>query len=89
MALTLLRPTKQRPILLQRKIDLDQVRAREELHDHAGGDNGGDAELHEGATVGGENDTHPVEGVGGVGGHDAVQGDLGADEEDEEGDGGP
>ena len=84
--LTFLRPAKERAVLLERKVDLNKVRTGEELNDHAGGDNGSDTELHEGAAVGYEDDTHPIEGVGG---RDAVEEALGADEEDEEGDGGP
>jgi len=32
---TLLRSAEQRPILLQVEVDLDQLRAGEELHEHA------------------------------------------------------
>lgn len=87
--LTLLCTAEERAVFFEGKVNLDEVRAREELHDHAGGDDGGDTEFHESAAVRGENDTHPVERVGGVRGHDAVERDLGADEEDEESDGGP
>lgn len=41
-------------------------------------------ELHERAAVGGEDDSHPVEGVRRLGGLDPVNGDLAANQEDEE-----
>ena len=81
--------TEESPVLLERKVDLNQVRAGEELDDHARGDDGGNAKLHESTTVGGENDTHPVERVCRIRRHDTVKGDLGANKEDEESDGGP
>ena len=84
-----LRAGKEGAVFLDVVIDLNDAGSGEELHDEAGGDDGGDAEFHEGAAVGGEDDAHPVEGVGGFGGLDAVDGDLTADEEDEQGDGGP
>ena len=87
--LTFLSAAEECAVILEGEVDLDEVRAGEELHDHARGDNRCNSELHQGPTVRGEDDTHPVERVGRVGGHDAVEGDLGADEEDEEGDGGP
>ena len=43
--------------------DLDELGAGEQLHDEPRGDDGGDAELHEGASVGGQDDSDPVEGV--------------------------
>ena len=81
---TLLRAAEERPVLLERKVDVDEVRARKELHDHARSDDGGDTEFHERAAVRGEDDTHPVKGVCRVGGHDTVERDLGADKENEE-----
>ncbi len=41
-------------------VDFDETRACEELHDHAGCDDGGNAELHERSSVGGEDDSEPV-----------------------------
>ena len=87
--LTFLSAAEERAVVLEGEVDLDEVRAGEELHDHARGDNRCDSELHQGPTVRSEDDTHPVERVGGVGGHDAIEGDLRADEENEERDGGP
>jgi len=46
-------------------------------------------ELHERAAVGGEDDAHPVEGVRRLGRLHAVDGDLAAHQEDEEGDDSP
>ena len=40
--------------------DLDELGAGEELHDEPRGDDGGDAQLHEGASVGGQDHTNPV-----------------------------
>jgi hypothetical protein len=45
------------------RVDVDDLGAEEELHDQARGDDGGDAELHEGAAVGGEEHAHFVEGI--------------------------
>ena len=81
---TLLSPTEQRTILLERKIDVNQVGTSEKLHDHSGRDDWGDTELHECTAVGRKNDAHPVQRVGRVGGHDSVQWDLRAYQEDEE-----
>ena len=81
----LLRAVEQRPVL-GRIADFDDLRAGEQLHNQTGGDDRGDTEFHQRATIGGENDAHPVEGIGRVGGHDAEEGNLAANEEDEEGD---
>ena len=88
-ALTLLCAAKQRAVLLERKVDLDEVGAGEELHDHAARDDGRDAELHERAAVRRQNDAHPVERVRRVARHDAVQRNLRRDEEDGKHDGRP
>mmetsp|Transcript_91751 Transcript_91751/g.165686 ORF Transcript_91751/g.165686 Transcript_91751/m.165686 type:complete len:298 (-) Transcript_91751:27-920(-) len=85
----LLGPGEERAVLLQGLVDVDELGARQQLHDHAGGHNGGDAKLHERATVGGEDDPHPVEGVRRLVLGNAVQGDLAAHQEDEEGDASP
>ena len=69
--------------------DLDDLRAREQLHDEARRDDGRDAQLHEGSSIRRENYADPVEGISRVGAHDAEEGDLAADEEDEERDGRP
>merc|ERR1719253_862292 len=76
-------------VLLQALVNLDDLGAGKELHHHARRNNGGDAELHERAAVRGEDHPHPVERVGGLVRHDAIEGDLAADEEDKQGDGGP
>ena len=68
---------------------LNETSTRQHLHDHARCDDGRDAQFHNGATVGGQNDTHPVERVRRLGRLDAVDGDLAADEENEERNGSP
>uniref|UniRef100_A0A7S1C9Y9 alanine--tRNA ligase n=1 Tax=Bicosoecida sp. CB-2014 TaxID=1486930 RepID=A0A7S1C9Y9_9STRA len=82
----LLRAVEQHAVLAQRLVDLEDVRAGEQLHDQAGRHQRRDAELHEGAAVRGQDGAHPVEGVVLGGGVDAVQGDLAAHQEDDEGD---
>merc|ERR1719348_331317 len=42
---------------------LNQLGARKQLHDQSGGDDGGDAELHEGSSVRSKDNSDPVEGV--------------------------
>ncbi|BAS85850.1 Os03g0692350, partial [Oryza sativa Japonica Group] len=62
--------------------------ADEELDEGAGGDDGGDAELHDGAAVGGEDGADPVERVGAAAGRrrpvEPVERQLAAGEEGEE-----
>ena len=80
----LLGALEEHAVLLEAVVDLDDLGARQELHDHAGRDDRRDAQLHQRAAVGGEDDAHPVERVGRLGGLDAVERDLAADEEDEQ-----
>lgn len=61
--LTFLGSVEERAILFETVVDLNEVGAGKELHEHARGDNGGDTQFHEGSTVGGEDSTHPVEGI--------------------------
>jgi hypothetical protein len=86
---TLLGTAEQNSVILQAEIDVDEVGTRQQLHDHSGGDDRRDTELHECSSIWGEDDTHPVERVGGVGGHDTVEWYLGAYQENKEGDGCP
>ena len=86
---TFLSTGKEGTVFLEGVVNFNDVRACEELHDHGGSDDGSDSELHEGASVRGENDSHPVQRVSGIRGHDAVQGNLGADQENEERDSRP
>lgn len=88
-SLTFLSTTEQGPVLLQREVDFDEVCTSEELHDHSRRDDGRNSEFHERSTIRGEDDTHPVEWVSGVGGHDAIQRHLRANQENEQSDGGP
>lgn len=85
----LLGPAKEDPIFLEVVIHLDDVGPGQKLHDHARCNDGRDTQFHEGTTVRGKDHTHPVEGIRRVRRHDPVQGNLGADKENEEGDGGP
>lgn len=82
--LTLLGAAEEGPVVLEAEVDVDELRAREELHDHAGSNDRGDTELHERAPVGGEDGSEPVERVGRVRRHDTVQGHLRAHQEDEQ-----
>ena len=70
--LTFLSAAEERAVVLEGEVDLDEVRAGEELHDHARGDDRCNSELHQGPTVRSEDDTHPVEWVGRVRGNDNV-----------------
>jgi hypothetical protein len=63
VVLTLLGTAEQSAVVLQAEVNLDQLSAGEELHDHARGNDRGDTELHQGTAVGRENDTHPVQRV--------------------------
>ncbi len=83
---TLLSTRKQGTVLFQTEVDFNKVCTGEELHDHARGNDRTDTKFHESTAVGGKDDTHPVQRVRRVGGHDAVEWDLGADQEDEESD---
>lgn len=76
-------------VRLEVEVDVDHVGTGEELEDHARGDDGGDAQLHERTTVTGNDHAQPVQRVRVVGGDDAVQGHLAHDEEDEEREGRP
>lgn len=87
--LTLLGTAKQGPIILQAKVDVNKLSSSEELHDHAGSDDRGDTELHQGTSVRRQDRSEPVKWIGRVGRHDTVERDLGADEEDEKGCGRP
>lgn len=53
------------------------------MHDHGGGDEWRNTQLHEGSSVGGKNDPHPVEGIGVSALDDAVEWDLAAEKIDE------
>ena len=70
------------------EVELDDSCADEELEDPSCGDDGGESEFHEGAFVGGEDDAHPVEGVAAFRAEDSVDGDLAADQVNEQGYGG-
>jgi len=67
-------------------IDVNDFRAHEDLHDEAGGDDGADPKFGEGTAGGGHDGTDPIEGVGTAFlDFDAIDGDGGHDEVDDEG----
>ena len=70
-------------------VDFDEFGSCQQLHDHGRGDERRNSQLHEGTPVGGQDDSHPVEGIGVGVFDDAVEGDLAAEEVDEDDDGGP
>eukprot|EP00618_Florenciella_parvula_P001379 CAMPEP_0119541236 /NCGR_PEP_ID=MMETSP1344-20130328/52833_1 /TAXON_ID=236787 /ORGANISM="Florenciella parvula, Strain CCMP2471" /LENGTH=535 /DNA_ID=CAMNT_0007585181 /DNA_START=198 /DNA_END=1803 /DNA_ORIENTATION=- len=80
----LLGALEQRTVLLEALVDLDDVRARKQLHDEARGDDRRDAELHQRAAVRREEHADPVERVRRLRGLDAVERNLAAHEEDEQ-----
>ena len=69
---------------LEVEVDVDEVGTSKELEDHAGGDDGGNTQLHQRTSVTGHHHTQPVERVGGIRGDNAVQRHLAHDQEDEE-----
>ena len=85
----LLGAVEERAVLLAALVHLDDLDAGEQLHDHARGDDGRDAEVHQRAAGGRHDDTHPVERVVRVVRAHADQRDLAAHEEDEQRDGCP
>ena len=80
----LLRAGEEGAVLLEALVDVDDLRTREQLHHQSGGDNGRDAQLHERATVRREQHAHPVERIGALVSFAAIDGDLAADQENEE-----
>lgn len=48
------------PVGLEVEVDVDEVGTSQELEDHAGGDNGSDTELHQGAAITRHHHTQPV-----------------------------
>ena len=71
----LLGAVKESPVL-RGVAHLNQLGTCQQLHDQPGGDDGRDAEFHQGSSVRGQNHTDPVEGVRRVRAHDAEEGDL-------------
>lgn len=87
--LTLLSTAEEGSVVLEREVDIDQLRTSQKLHDHTRSDNGGDTEFHEGTTVRSHDSSKPVKRVGRVRRHDPIQWDLRTDEEDKQGGGCP
>ena len=71
----LLGPVEESPVL-GGVSNFNQLGSGEQLHDEAGGDDGGDAELHEGSSVRSKDNSDPVEGVRRVWAHDAKEWNL-------------
>ena len=61
----LLGAVKESPVL-RSVAHLDQLGTCQQLHDQPRGDDGRDAEFHQGSSVRGEDDTDPVERISGV-----------------------
>lgn len=80
----LLRGLVQLAVRFEVEVDVDEVGAREELENHARGDDGRDTQLHQRSPVTRHHHAQPVERVRRVGGHDAVQRHLAHDQEDEQ-----
>ena len=59
--LTFLGAREQTTVLLKRKVDVNEIRTCQKLHDHARCDDGAYPKFHEGAPVGGKDDTHSIE----------------------------
>jgi hypothetical protein len=85
----LLGPREQGAIFLDVVVDFNDTRSSQKLHDKTGGNNGTDTKFHQCTTVGSENDTHPVEGIGRLGTLNTIDGDLAANQENEESNGSP
>ena len=66
--------------MLGAHVDFDELGAGKELHDHAGGDDWGDTELHECSLVGGKDNAEPVKGVSAFLTDGSVERDLTADQ---------
>ena len=79
---TFLCSTEKCPILLQAEINIYEVCASEELHDHSGSNDRGNTELHKSTAIGSDDDTQPIQRVRRVRRHDPVKRDLGAHQED-------
>lgn len=76
-------------LLLVRLVDGEDSRAREELHNEARSNDGGDTKLHKGTTVRSHDDTRPIPGIIFLTRTDSIKGNLGADKEDEQRNGSP
>lgn len=86
---TFLGTAEKSAVFLQAEVDFNQTCAGQKLHNHSTSDDWTDSEFHKSTTVGGKYDTHPVQRVSRVGGHDSIERDLGADQENKERDRGP
>lgn len=80
---TFLGTTEKCSVLLETEINVNEVCASEELHYHSRSDNWRNSELHERAAIRGDDDAQPVQRVRRVGGHDSIERNLGAHQEDQ------
>jgi hypothetical protein len=76
-------------VLLGGLVDFDDLGTCEQLHDHAGSDDGGYSKLHKGSLIRGKDYPKPIEGVGSFLLNHTVKRDLAADKIDEKSDGSP
>lgn len=76
-------------IFFGRLVNFDDLCSSQELHDHTRGDNGRDTQLHESTLVRGQDDSEPIQRIGSLLLDHTVEGDLTANQIDEEGDGSP
>lgn len=83
MVLTFLRSLVKLAVGLHVEVDINELRASQELENHARRDNGRNAQLHERSSVRGKHHTQPVQRIGAVRGNDAVKRHLTHHEEDE------
>lgn len=70
-------------------VNVENVSADEELHNHACSDGGGNTEFHDGSSVGSQDDSQPVEGVRTSVGNDSVKRDLTCNKVDQDNDTSP
>mmetsp|Transcript_103451 Transcript_103451/g.321783 ORF Transcript_103451/g.321783 Transcript_103451/m.321783 type:complete len:256 (-) Transcript_103451:2-769(-) len=80
----LLRTREERAVLLQALVYINDPASSKQLHDHARSNDRRNTQLHQGASVRCQDNTHPVERVRALRGHDAVERDLAADQENKE-----
>lgn len=80
---------EKRTILLDALVNVEKSGSGKKLHDHGGGDDGRDTQLHQRSTIGREDDSHPIERISPAGSMHTVDRDLTADKVDEQNDTSP
>ena len=73
IVLTFLSTIEQSAVLLEAEVEVNEICASEQLHDHSGTDDRRDSKLHEGTAVRRQNDMRPIQWVGRVGRHDGLE----------------